>query len=226
MNRPYVICHMMASLDGRIDCKMTEFMPGTEDYYETLNYFNASTRISGRVTAEIEFDCIGKFKYNQNDSINKEEFYKDKECKGYEVIVDTKGILLWEDQNKEETPILVLTSEKANKNYLEYLKSHHISYIVTGKNTINLKRGLEILFNNFNVTRLAVVGGGHINAGFLNDGLIDEVSILVGAGIDGRKGECSVFDGLKENKELTKLKLLDVKVFKSDAVWLRYRVNN
>lgn len=224
MNKPYIICHMMTSLDGRIDCKMTENLPGTKNYYETLDSFNTSKRISGRVTAETELGCIGKFKYNENDCINEETFYKYKECDGYEIIVDSKGNLLREDQDEEEVPILVLTSEKTNKKYLEYLKNHHISYIVIGKETVDLKRGLEILFNGFNVKRLVIVGGGHINAGFLNDGLIDEISILIGAGIDGRKGEGSVFDGLEKNKEITKLDLIDVKTFNSGAVWLKYRV--
>ncbi len=224
MNKPYVICHMMTSLDGRIDCKMTESLKGTENYYETLDSFDTFTRISGRVTAETEFGCIGKFKYKENDSINKESFYKFKENKGYEVVIDTKGVLLWNDQEKEEVPILVLTSEKANKEYLEYLKNHHISYIVSGKESINLKRGLEILFNEFNIKKAVLVGGGHINGGFLNEGLIDEISILIGAGIDGRKEMGAVFDGLNNNKEVTNLTLLDVKAFKSGAVWLKYQV--
>ena len=36
MKRPYIICHMMMSLDGRIDCAMTEKIPGSKEYYETL----------------------------------------------------------------------------------------------------------------------------------------------------------------------------------------------
>jgi len=28
MNKPYIVCHMMASVDGRIDCAMTEQLPG------------------------------------------------------------------------------------------------------------------------------------------------------------------------------------------------------
>ena len=27
MNKPYIICHMMTSVDGRIDCAMTEQLP-------------------------------------------------------------------------------------------------------------------------------------------------------------------------------------------------------
>ena len=51
MNKPYIVCHMMTSVDGRIDCAMTEHLPGVEEYYETLD---APSRVSGRVTAQLE----------------------------------------------------------------------------------------------------------------------------------------------------------------------------
>lgn len=85
-------------------------------------------------------------------------------------------------------------------------------------------RMCEILADKFDVERMAVVGGGHINAGFLKDGLLDEVSILIGAGIDGRAGMAVVFDGLEADHPVTQLKLTDVKKYDSDAVWLRYTV--
>ncbi len=31
MNKPYIICHMMTSVDGRIDCAMTEHLPGVQN---------------------------------------------------------------------------------------------------------------------------------------------------------------------------------------------------
>ena len=33
MKKPYIICHMMTSVDGRIDCAMTEQLPGVQEYY-------------------------------------------------------------------------------------------------------------------------------------------------------------------------------------------------
>ena len=54
MNKPYIVCHMMTSVDGRIDCAMTEHLPGVQEYYDTLNALDAPTRISGRVTAELK----------------------------------------------------------------------------------------------------------------------------------------------------------------------------
>ena len=224
MNKPYIICHMMAALDGRIDCAMTEQLSGVQEYYSTLNSFNAPTRVSGRVTAELEMALPGKFECKTALSLGHEACHKAADADGYEVVVDTHGSLLWEDQTDAQRPILVLTSENVNQEYLEYLAENHISWIACGKEHINLKRACEILAGDFAVERMAVVGGGHINAGFLAAGLIDEVSILIGAGIDGRGGMSAVFDGLPTDRSVTPLTLEQVQPFESGAVWIRYRV--
>ena len=38
--KPFIVCHMMASLDGRIDCDMLEKYPGGDCYYDTLDSYN------------------------------------------------------------------------------------------------------------------------------------------------------------------------------------------
>ena len=117
-----------------------------------------------------------------------------------------------------------MTSENVSQEYLDYLTGKHISWIACGKEHIDLKRGCEILADEFGVKRMAVVGGGHINAGFLAEGLLNEISILIGAGIDGRGGMSAVFDGLPMDRPVTQLKLEQVKSFESGAVWIRYKV--
>jgi hypothetical protein len=59
MNKPYIICHMMTAVDGRIDCAMTEQLPGVQEYYSTLDSFDAPTWVSGRVTAEFALMAQG-----------------------------------------------------------------------------------------------------------------------------------------------------------------------
>lgn len=72
---------------------------------------------------------------------------------------------------------------------------------------------------------MAIVGGGTINAAFLNAGLLDEVSILLGSGIDGRKGMTAAFDGLPLDTEPVNLKLISVQTYDNGAVWLRYALH-
>lgn len=224
MKKPYIICHMMTSADGRIDCAMTECLPGVQEYYSTLGALGASSRISGRVTAQLEMSLAGEFHPAKEEPIGKEEYFKAVEAEGYEIVTDTRGTLLWNDDAGSERPLLIMTSEKASREYLDYLQGKHISWIACGKEKIDLKRACTILRETFGVERAAVVGGGHVNAGFLKEGLLDEVSLLIGAGIDGRGGMAAVFDGLPQNYPVTPLRLTAVKRYESGAVWLRYAV--
>ena len=226
MNKPYLVCHMMTSVDGRIDCAMTEHLPGVQEYYDTLDALNAPTRISGRVTAQIEMARPGVFESETGTSFGHEAFSKASDAEGYEIVVDTRGTLLWDGLNDAGRPLLIITSEGVKEDYLAYLDRNHISWIACGKEHVDLARACEILADEFGVRRAAVVGGGHINAGFLAAGLLDEVSILIGAGIDGRAGMASVFDGLPAGRDVTPLKLNSVQPYDSGAVWLRYRVEN
>ncbi len=223
-NRPYIICHMMTSVDGRIDCAMTEQLPGVSDYYRTLDELNVPTTVSGRVTAELEMANPGVFEAENNAAYGKEGFSKAADATGYEIVVDTHGKLLWPDASGMNKPYLIITSEDVAKEYLEYLDSNHISWIATGKDKVNLPRAMEILFSEFGVERVGVVGGPAINTAFLNEQLLDEISILIGAGIDGRMQMPSVFDGRDMDYPLTQLKLTDVQKCDSGAVWIRYDV--
>lgn len=118
---------------------------------------------------------------------------------------------------------LVLTSEAAGKAYLDYLRGRGISYIAAGAGRIDLPGALSVLHDEFGVRRLGVVGGGRINAGFLQAGLLDEVSMVYGAAIDGREGFACAFDGVAaDHVHPWLLKLTDVRRMGDDSVWLRY----
>lgn len=115
MNKPYIICHMMTSVDGRIDCAMTSQLPGVEDYYKTLDELNVPTTVSGRVTAELEMAEPGFFEAKNSETYTQEGFSKKADAKGYEIIVDTKGKLLWPDASDMDKPYLIITSEQVTE---------------------------------------------------------------------------------------------------------------
>ena len=222
--KPYIICHMMTSIDGRIDCAMTSQMEGVDDYYRTLNALDVPTTVSGRVTAELEMAEPGVFTAKDTTPFGKEGFSKAADAAGYEVVVDTHGKLLWPDCAEAEKPYLIITSQQVPQEYLRYLDEKHISWIACGADRIDLARACDILAEKFGVERMGIVGGPAINTAFLDAGLLDEISILIGAGVDGRREMPSVFDGRAMDYPLTHLKLEDVQKFDSGAVWLRYTV--
>lgn len=209
----------MMSLDGRIDCAMTVKIPGGDEYYKTLSDLHSDADVCGRVTAETEM-AKGKFTAKNYIPYNKEEYYLDHTSNHYDVIIDTKGSLLWNDSEN----LIIVVSKQVSTEYIEYLKSNHINYIVTGEKSIDLDKVSEILYDKFNVKRMAIVGGGNINGAYLKANLLDEISVVLGPAVDGRSGFISLFDGLDLSKEPTKLNILDLKRLNNDVVYLRYKV--
>jgi riboflavin biosynthesis pyrimidine reductase len=67
-------------------------------------------------------------------------------------------------------------------------------------------------------------GGGRINGGMLQAGLIDEVSLLVAPVADGHIGAPSLFDADGESVAPRRLVLNQVERRAGDMLWLRYRV--
>ena len=221
--KPYIICHMMSLLDGRIDCDVTEQIESGDEYYDALNQLDCPSTLMGRVTMEMHYALPEPFIAEDNSPIGEEQFHVAIGTKGYLIAIDTMGKLRWPQNQFDGMPLLVITSEDCPKEYLDTLTKQYISWIAVGKGTIDLKRAMEILRAEFGVERLSLTGGGHINGAFLKEGLIDEVSMMWCPGIDGRKGMASVFDGLDEDFPPTKLQLVSVEKM-GETIWAKYKL--
>lgn len=220
--KPYIVCHMMASVDGRIDCDMTDRIGGDE-YYDALRELHCDSDVSGRVTMQMHYALPDSFIPSDATPAGGESVWKAAEADGYTIGLDSKGRLQWPAAEADGRPFLVITSEDVPREYLEVLRRQGISWIATGRGEADLSRAVELLNVHFGVKRLAVVGGGHINGAFLKAGLLDEVSVVIGAGIDGRKGMTAVFDGIEDaSYPTTLLKLDSVKRIGENSVWVRY----
>lgn len=55
--RPYIISHMMTSVDGRIDCPMVGQL-STDEYYVALEKLGPCSKLSGRVTTALECTAV------------------------------------------------------------------------------------------------------------------------------------------------------------------------
>lgn len=219
-----IICYMYASLDGRIDCAMTEKIdPISKSYYAHLKSFGDFTQINGKTTNAIHYADKGVF-MTKSYSPSGKTFYKAEDAKGYQVCLDTRGTLLWGTNKVDGRPLVVVTSEKASTEYLDYLKSKKISYITCGAEKIDLKETVAVLEKEFGVKLSVITGGGHINGAFLDEGLIDEVEMMFGAGIDGREGWASSFDGRSQDRNPVLLDLTDVEKLEKGTVLLKYKV--
>lgn len=215
---------MMTSVDGRIDCPMVGQL-STDEYYIALDRLGSCSKLSGRITSALECTAVREeAEAESGKAIGQESVHIAKESEEYTIVVDTYGKLRWQSDEADGHPVLCIVSEKVSETYLEALRRQGISWIAAGKERIDLPRAMELLHEHFGIERLAVVGGGHICGGFLEAGLVDEVSIMVAPGIDGREGETAVFDGVNNPGGTPfRLKLQSVEQWETDIVWLRYR---
>lgn len=225
MEKPYIVCYMMTSVDGRIDCDMVGRLAGVEDYYPLLGELGLQSAISGKTTARLELAESGEFMPENDDPLGNDAVSKKTESSnGYTIVVDTKGTLLWKHDSQYEKPHIVITSKQVSKEYLTYLDEKNISYIVNGNAKVDLAAACETLRKTFGIERLGVVGGPAINTSFLDAGLLDEVIVLIGAGIDGRASFPTVFQREDDNQgKPIPLKLIETKTYDSGAVFIRYK---
>lgn len=221
--KPYIISHMMTSVDGRIDCPMVGQL-STDEYYVALEKLGLCSKLSGRVTTALECTAVKEEAAPETGvAVGRESVHVARQSDEYTIVVDTYGKLRWRADEADGHPLLCIFSEQVSEAYLEILREQGISWIATGEKRIDLPRAMELLHEHFGVKRLAIVGGGHICGGFLEAGLIDEVSIMVAPGIDGRQGQTAVFDGItKQECNPFRLKLKSVEQWDTGIVWLRY----
>ncbi len=222
MARPFVTCFMMATADGRIDCKMLEKIEST-GYYETLDALGWDTMIEGRVTGVLEL-AEGTWAPRNPEKIGKPCFWKARESCKWQAVADSRGTLAWSEKERENSRVCLL-SEAASAEYLDYLRKLGISYVVAGKDRVDLGKALEILAREFGSRRVVVSGGGRLNGAFLRAGLIDEVVVVYGPAVDGREGGTAVFDGFPAGTtEPVRLKLKDIARLSDDSVRITWSV--
>ena len=77
---------------------------------------------------------------------------------------------------------------------LYYLQLKSISYIFAGKESLNFGIALTPLGELFPVNTIMLEGGGHINGSLLNEGLVDELSLLVLPIADGSPKSPTTFE--------------------------------
>jgi riboflavin biosynthesis pyrimidine reductase len=143
----------------------------------------------------------------------------------YAISVDTLGKLRWSSGDLDGDHLICLVSERVPEDYLAMLRERGASYVVAGAPTVDLGGALEQLGEKFGIRTLLLEGGGHINGAFLEAGLVDEVSLLLVPGIDGRRGIPAVFDGMGATRAAgVPLKLKSVEQRQGGSLWIRYEV--
>src|SRR4051812_7824731 len=111
--KPYVICHMMPSLDGRLRTERWDVSPaGHAEYDRTANTYRPDAWLVGRVTME-EF-ASGRWrraKRSPGGKIDRQDFVSAKRGERFAVALDAAGKLAWKESTTEGDSVIVCLSE-------------------------------------------------------------------------------------------------------------------
>lgn len=222
---------MLTTLDGKIITEHWRDEPWGKDY-DTLfekyhETFDAEAWILGRVSLEKDFSGGTQPELTEPEHpIKREPFIGNPDAKSFAIAVDRQGKLGWDSNETGGDHIVELLTEEVSDAYLNYLQINKISYLFAGKHELDFNLALEQLAQLFPIKTLMLEGGGHLNGSFLNDGLIDELSLLLIPVADGTAQTTSLFEVNKHlNKNAPSLfKLQDVKQVEAGALWMRYRI--
>jgi len=216
---------MLSSVDGRIDGAALKAVTGKGEYENTGATLQGDAWICGRTTMQQHFADPEPFVSASNIPAGPRPVHVARRAKSYAISVDTAGKLRWSDSEIDGDHLICVVSEQAPEDYLALLREKGISYVVSGATSVDLVRAVELLGEHFGIRRLLLEGGGHMNGAFLEADLVDEVSLLMVAGIDGRRGHPTVFDGVNAARnEAVPLKLKAVEQRENGTLWIRYEV--
>jgi len=223
--RPYVICHMFGSVDGRIKQNIWGLKDHHKYFEETAAQIKADAWLVGRTTME-EFSSrnvqlLGKGRV----TIPKIDFVAPRVSKTFAVVIDPSGKCYWDSNMVSTEQVIEVLTEKVTSKYLEHLRSKNVSYIFGGKKELDLNLVLKKLYKLFGIKRVRIDGGGHVNGSFLKVGLIDEFSLVLAPIADGTTGAPTVFEAEEGygKRKATHFALKSVKRIYKDFLWIRYQ---
>jgi 2,5-diamino-6-(ribosylamino)-4(3H)-pyrimidinone 5'-phosphate reductase len=214
---------MLSSVDGKIDGASLKGLTPAGEYEATGAQLKGEAWLCGRTTMQQHFADPEPFVPVSAAPAGPQPVHVARRAPSYAVAVDTRGRLRWSSADLEGDHLICVASERVAMEYLALLRNTGISYIVSGENTVDLVQAVNLLGEHFGIRRLLLEGGGHINGAFLEAGLVDELSLLIAPGIDGRHDIAAVFDGMSpETGKAVPLRLKSVERRESDTLWIRY----
>lgn len=238
MNRPYIFCHMMTSLDGKI---AGSFMETAESeiagdvFYDIAfgknPYYKHQGWLSGRVTTDDNFTFYEKPELDENAALVPDgDFIANPDAGMYYVSVAPSGKLGWKSCEltyiDTHAHVLEVLTQKAGNAYKAFLRKLGISYIIAGADSLDYGLVLKKLKELFHIDTLMLGGGGILNWSFIQAGMCDEVSIVIAPAADGSAETPALFaakNGLAENRPVG-FELQSAEVKDGGSVWLRYLI--
>ncbi len=231
----FTVCHMLASLDGKIDGAFfgaPETAPSLKAYGELRSFYHCEATLYGTTTMLGGYADGRVSALPSADEQPPEDWVNEKgRLRGnFIVSMDPKGELAFsshilEKKGRPAAHVIEALTSKTSFAYRAYLRRQGVSYLIAGEENLDCALLLRKLHSLFAIDRLMIAGGGVTNWSFLQEGLIDELSLVVAPVADGGTSAVSIFERppfLPDHGPVP-FTLLEAKALEGNGLWLRYR---
>src|SRR5882762_222212 len=131
--RPYVICHMSPSIDGKIVSKNWPSLKIAYGAYErTATTLAADAWIVGRVSMA---PYAGKSRVRRltGKRMPRRDFIAEARARSYAIAIDPSGKLTWRSNAIDDAHVITVLTERVSDDYLAFLESRGVSYVFGGR---------------------------------------------------------------------------------------------
>jgi riboflavin biosynthesis pyrimidine reductase len=158
--KPYVICHMNASVDGRIlgsPWRPAENrIPGLfERLHERLG---GGSWLIGRLTGS-EYARAEAYPLHTDQTYPREHRFARRDAAAYGIALDVQSKIAWGRSDIGGDPIVVILTKRVSDAHLAGLRQDGVSYFFAGEHELDLRLALEILNRELGLDRLLLEGG-------------------------------------------------------------------
>lgn len=236
--KPEIIVHMHIAIDGKINGPHLKTDISDRSQREYYNLFLSDDRyydkhrgwLCGTETSAVITKHQAPVLDESITEVPDGDFLADTDAKFFYFTLDPDGKLGWSKNYYtyfETSPHIVeIITEKTSPAFKAYLRDLNISYIIAGKEKVDLALAIEKISNLFDMDQLMVNGGGGINRSFLTENLVDEVSLVVTPIADGDRDSQSLFYFNPKYNEPQSIafNLEQADKLQDGSLWLRYSI--
>ncbi len=211
--KPYVILNAAMTLDGKIASKARDSRLSSEMDRKRVH----------ELRSKVDAIMVGINTVMIDDPLLTVRYGSAKPAR---IIVDSNAIIRRDSRivkSSKDIRTIIAISEKA-RDKVDDLINHGLDVIIAGKDRVDLKRLMSILYD-YNIKSILLEGGGELNWSMLSNKLVDEVIVTIEPVIIGGRDAVTLVegDGFNLIEEGIRLNLQDITRMDGEVV-LRYTI--
>lgn len=234
MDRPYIICHILSALDGKIAGTFAgtkTAQAASEEYARIRLAYQAEAWLYGTTTTK-EFTQYKKPVLEPVcEEVPEGDYIAETDLRFYYISLDTAGEIGWESGSfqkpgRPDAHVIEILTKETPVAYRAYLRKKGVSYIIAGDTSLDCKVATEKLKRLFMIDTILICGGGTVNWTFIQQGVVDELSLILAPAADGDPSTPTVFEKseLLATTTPVEFQLKNVEQLKDSGVRLTYVV--